>query len=55
VALSGVQALDRRTLRQQDEIAAARAEIEKLRAENRDLAARLARIEALLSAPKQDR
>jgi hypothetical protein len=55
VALSGVQALDRRTLQQQAEIAAARAEIEKLRTENRDLAARLARIEALLSAPKQDR
>jgi len=54
VALAGVQALDRRTTQQQADLAAARAEIEKLRAENRDLAARLARIEALLSAPKQD-
>lgn len=54
VALAGVQALDRRTARQQADLAAARAEIDKLRAENRDLAARLARIEALLSAPKQD-
>lgn len=54
VALAGVQALERRTARQQADLTAARAEIEKLRAENRDLAARLARIEALLSAPKQD-
>jgi hypothetical protein len=54
VALAGVQALDRRTTQQQADLTAARAEIEKLRAENRDLAARLARIEALLSAPKQD-
>ncbi|HLL82938.1 MAG TPA: tail fiber domain-containing protein [Longimicrobium sp.] len=54
VALAGVQALDRRSVRQQAEIAAARSEIDKLRAENRELAARLARIEALLSAPKQD-
>lgn len=54
VALAGVQALDRRTTQQQADLAAARAEIEKLRTENRELAARLARIEALLSAPKQD-
>jgi hypothetical protein len=54
VALAGVQALDRRTRQQQSEIAAARAEIDKLRAENRDLATRLARIEALLTAPKRD-
>ena len=54
VALAGVQALERRTAQQQADLAAARAEIEKLRAENRDLAARLARIEALLAAPKRD-
>ncbi len=54
VALAGVQALDRRTRQQQAELTAARSEIDKLRAENRELAARLARIEALLTAPKQD-
>ncbi|HEX8360270.1 MAG TPA: tail fiber domain-containing protein [Longimicrobium sp.] len=48
VALAAAQALDRRSVQQQ-------AEIEKLRAENRALAERLARIEALLAAPKQDR
>jgi hypothetical protein len=42
VSLAGVQALDRRTLAQQ-------AEIEALRAENADLRARLERIEALLT------
>jgi hypothetical protein len=49
VALAAAQALDRRTEQQRAEIAAARAEIEKLRAENRALAERLARIEAALS------
>ena len=49
VALAAAQALDRRSVEQQAEIAAARAEIEKLRGENRALAERLARIEALLS------
>jgi hypothetical protein len=43
VALAGVQALEARTTAQREEIAA-------LRAENRDLAARVARLEALIQA-----
>lgn len=47
VNLAAVQALERRTAEQ-------RAEIDTLRAENRALAERLARVEALLAGKKQD-
>jgi hypothetical protein len=49
VALAAAQALDARTTRQQQEIEALQAENARLRQQNRDLAARLARIEALLA------
>jgi hypothetical protein len=54
VNLAAVQALERRTAQQAAEIAAQRAEIAALREQNRAVAERLARVEALLSARKND-
>ena len=60
VALAGVQALDRRTVRQQGELEARRGENEELRAETarlrqelEALAERLQRLEGLLAPPEQ--